>query len=253
MSDADSWSQQLSELSATAEPLSHAIDCSSGEYEFIYLNTPGINTLKILRERLREKSAFQVFNILALFPVKNGKWEILMRRSYRHKFVGLVNNGFTKEGYSILHRQDREILLSEGFVARAALAQILATNGDSFKLQALSVYVKFIKLYGWQHLFLDLVLGLLSPYYPISYPDFSCIFGHCLAKAEITGRSKAENRPYALCDNHDGELPSEEDIDEDTREEGPAWKRWMRTRGKRCCAKIALVVGKMFCICTSRC
>lgn len=102
------------------------------------------------------------------------------------------------------------------------LAQVLATNGCFFKFQTLSVYVKFIKLYGGQHLFFNLVLGLLNLYYPISYLDFSYIFGHYFTKREIIEQSKAENQPYAFCNNHDGEYLSEEDINKDKRKEGLA-------------------------------
>lgn len=132
------------------------------------------------------------------------------------------------------------------------LAQVLATNGDFFKFQTLSVYVKFIKLYGWQYLFLNLVLGLLNLYYLISYLDFSYIFGHHFTKREVIEQSKAENQLYAFCNNHDGEYLSEKDIDKDKRKKSSAWKQWIKTQSKRYCAKIVLVISKMFYICISR-
>lgn len=73
VSDVVSKWQQLSELLGTARLLFHAIDCSFGEYEFIYLNILRINTLKILHKHLRKKSTFQISNILALFLVKKSK------------------------------------------------------------------------------------------------------------------------------------------------------------------------------------
>lgn len=67
------WWTQLIELSVLVQPFSHTTDCNFGEFEFVYINTSGVETVKELYEYLQKNSVFKILNILALFSIKSSK------------------------------------------------------------------------------------------------------------------------------------------------------------------------------------